>query len=258
MLLSLQVHKKGDNLMAKLNQIVALVAGKKTRQEKALGDLNKTLQKTDLFNGIQRVYSPIEEGGETLPSEVRRVQQSVEDVLDSACAIWTDVMDTVATQEASNCTAEADVFVDGALVLKNVPVTVLLYIEKQLNDMNTLVGNIPVLDPSVSWMLDANTSQFVAIAPSTHRTKKVNKPIVLYPATPEHPAQTQLVVEDVLAGHWATTLTSTAMTSVRKQELLGRISRLIDAVRTAREQANSQEAVETKIAQPLLDYVFKE
>lgn len=49
--------------MANLNQIVAVVAGKKTRIEKEYGDLNKVLQKGELFNGLNRKYEPIEEGG---------------------------------------------------------------------------------------------------------------------------------------------------------------------------------------------------
>ena len=55
--------------MPKLNQIVAVVAGKKTRAEKEFGELNKAAQKPDLFVGLSRTYQPAEENGEALPAE---------------------------------------------------------------------------------------------------------------------------------------------------------------------------------------------
>jgi hypothetical protein len=42
--------------MPKLNQIVAVVSGKKTRVEKEFGDLNKLIQKPELFHGLSKTY----------------------------------------------------------------------------------------------------------------------------------------------------------------------------------------------------------
>ena len=165
--------------MAKLNQIVALVAGKKTRLEKEYGELNKTLQKQDLFNGLTRTYRTIEDKGEKLPPETKHIVKSVDEVIDQARNVLTDIFDAVVTQETGNCNAKADITVGNTVVLKDVPVTVLLYLEKQLNDLNTFVSNAPVLDASEQWTKNESTGHYTTAEVETHRTKKVQKPIVL-------------------------------------------------------------------------------
>lgn len=242
--------------MPKLCQIIALVTGKKTQTEKLYGDLNKKLQKAELFNGMTGTYRPIDENGEKLPPESKPIVASVDDIIDEARQLLAEIYDLVATQELGNCTAKANIKVDGITILTDVPVTVMLYLEKQLNDLATFVGNIPVLNASEAWMKDASSGSYVTAPLETHRTKKVNKPLVLYPATPEHPAQTQVITEDVLAGYWSRTQMSTAMPLPEKKQILARITRLSDAVKSAREEANSIEVVEMPIGASVLNYVF--
>lgn len=248
------IVQKGN--MAKLNQIVAVVAGKKTRAEKEFGDLNKILQKPDLFHGLSRTYQPSEETGESLPPESKYPQKNVREVLTSTRTLLTGIMDAVATQEYGNCSAKSDIIVDGATVLTGVPVTVLLYLDKQLNDLRTFVGNIPTLDPSEKWTLNDQTGEYSTDAVKTRSTKKVQRPLVLYPATPEHPAQTQLVTEDVTAGYWTTTKFATVLPFTQKRDILERIDRLQEAVKIARENANSVDVADTMIAAPVLAFVF--
>lgn len=242
--------------MPKLNQIVAVVAGKKTRVEKELGDLNKLIQKPDLFHGLSRQYQPVDENGEQLPAESKYPQKHIGEVLKDARSVWADIMDAVATQEWGNTSAGANVVVDGQAVLEDVPVTVLLYLEKQLNDLNTFVGNMPTLDPSERWTHNGQTGEYVTEPIKTIRTKKVQKPIVLYDATKEHPAQTQLVTEDITAGHWTTTKYASVLSVTEKRAIQGRIHKLQEAVKIAREEANSGEVEQMKIAGQVLGFVF--
>lgn len=243
--------------MAKLNQIVALVAGKKTRLEKEYGELNKTLQKHDLFNGQSRTYRPTDDKDtERLPSEVKPVIKDVRDIIGAAKTILVDIYDAVATQESGNCITNVNVVVDGINVVENVPSTVLLYLSKQLDDLGTFVGNIPVLDASEQWTFDQASGQYVTVPVETHRTKKVQKPIVLYDATEKHPAQTQLLSEDVIAGFWTTVKRSTAMPAPDKKAILERINKLSDAVKVALEEANSIVVSNKNIGDQILKYVF--
>jgi hypothetical protein len=242
--------------MPKLNQIVAVVAGKKTRTEQEFGELNKTAQKADLFHGLVRTYHPSEDGGEQLPGESKFPQKNVNDVIASARTVLTGIMDAVATQEYGNTEAKADVVVNGNPVLKDVPVTVLLYLEKQLNDLRTFVGNLPTLDPAERWVKNEQTGEYVTEPAKTIRQRKVQKPLVLYPATPEHPAQTQLITEDVFAGTWTVVKQATVLSATDKKAMLGRILDLQDAVKVAREEANSIEVGDKHIAAPVLKYIF--
>jgi hypothetical protein len=244
--------------MAKLNQIVAVVAGKKTRVEKEFGELNKILQKADLFHGIARQYQPVDEDGEELPSERKDPQKSAKAIIRQARTILTDIIDAVATQEYGNCTAKADVKVDGETILKQVPVTVLLYLAKQLDDLHTFVGNIPVLDPSDRWTYNAQDGTYITDEIKTIRTKKVQKPIVLYDATEKHPAQTQLITEDITAGHWKTRKYATTLAATERQQIVDRIVKLQDAVKIAREEANSIPVDDQTIASAVLKFIFAE
>ena len=92
----------------------------------------------------------------------------------------------------------------------------------------------------------------------TSKTKKTQRPIVLYDATEHHPAQTQIITDDVVIGHWTTTKFSGAIPRPKKRVLLERIRKLEEAVKFAREQANSMEADEKKVGQKVLDFIFKE
>jgi hypothetical protein len=98
--------------------------------------------------------------------------------------------------------------------------------------------------------------QYVTEPTSTVRTKKVQKALVLFPATDKHPAQTQLITEDITAGHWTTTKFATVMAAKEKREILARIVQLQDAVKIAREDANDVAVTEKQIASPLLKYIF--
>ncbi|MFT5681167.1 MAG: hypothetical protein ACI8RZ_002073 [Myxococcota bacterium] len=93
---------------------------------------------------------------------------------------------------------------------------------------------------------------------TTHKTRKVQRPIVLYDATEHHPAQTQLITEDIIVGWWETVRHSGAIPSPRKQLLIERADRVLKAVRFAREEANDAEAAEKKVGEALFDYLLNE
>jgi hypothetical protein len=242
--------------MPKLNQIVAVVSGKKTRVEKEFGELHKLAQKGDLFNGMSRTYKKVNEEGEDLAPETKLPQKSADEIIKSSREILTGIMDAIATQEWGNCRAKASVVVDGQTILTDVPLTVLLYVEKQLNDLNTFVGGLPVLDPAEQWKRDENTGRMFSETSTTVRTKKVQKGLLLAPATDKHPAQVAQITEDVTVGVWNQVKYSTAMPAVQKTAILNRIAKLHDAVKMAREEANSIEVDQKTIAGPILSYVF--
>lgn len=224
--------------MAKLNQIIAIEKGIKSRIYGGLTELHKTLQKPELFNGFSKNYQKLAEDGEDLPPESKRVQFTVPDVLRAVERGLTEHFDVTARKDWSNCNAKATIMVDGFRIVEDVPVTFLLFLEKQLTDLHTMVKTLPVLDIADDWKQDINSGFFKTDEVKTHRTKKMQRPIVLYDATAEHPAQTNIITEDVLAGHWVTVKQSGAMPRPEKLALLGRVEKLLQAVKQAREAAN--------------------
>lgn len=242
--------------MGKLNQVIAIEKGVKSQHHSTISELYKAIQKPDLFNGLSRTYEP-NEGEEQLPPERKRLQHTVDDVLRQLEASLTDLLDVTARKDWSNAKAVADVTVDGAVILSQVPVTYLLFLEKQLVDVRTFVDALPTLDEAEDWRKDPN-GLWRTDDLRTHRTRKAQKPLVLYPATPEHPAQTQLVTEDVLAGFWVTNKTSGAMPRPEKQRLFERVEKLLRAVKEAREAANNvDEAQAPLIGDKVFNYLME-
>ncbi|MBX2797127.1 MAG: hypothetical protein KTR31_05650 [Myxococcales bacterium] len=240
----------------KLHEVVAVRKGVKTRTYSELTDLFRKAQRDELYNGMAREFTPTDDDGETFPSESKQVQLVAEDVLKRVRKLRATNLDIEATQEWGNREAQADVVVDGTTVLSDVPVTLLIFLEKELNDLHTFVAGMPVLDESKTWTKDPNSKLFRTDPARTHKTKKVQRPVVLYDATEHHPAQTQLISEDVTIGHWETTYRSGALPVPRKEELLERIDVLRNAVKRARSRANDAEVQRREIGEVLLGYLF--
>src|SRR6185369_5498279 len=119
-------------IMARLNQIIAVEKGVKSRSFQELTDAHQALQKPALLAGIARTYRPRDEEGEQLPAEATKVQMKAEEIIRRTTDILTELFDVTATKDYTNCKARADVVVDGQALLTGVPVTYLLFLEKQL------------------------------------------------------------------------------------------------------------------------------
>lgn len=230
--------------MAKLNQIIAIEKGIKSRVYAAITAMHKASQKPELFNGFIKEYQPKDEDAdEILPPERKRVQYDAKDVLKTTKQLMSELMLITARKDWTNCVAKGTIIVDGKPLLENVPVTYLLFLEKQLTDIRTFVGELPILDDAESWIKDENTGLYKTESTKTHRTKKIQKPIVMYHATPEHPAQTQMITEDIIAGFWSQIKHSGALPKIEKEKIAERVEKLLQAIKQARESANSHDEV---------------
>lgn len=245
-------------LMPRLNQILAIEKGVKTRVYAQITDLHKATQKPILMNGFEKNYQRKEEDGENYPPESQKVQYAHKDVTRQIADALVELFDITATKDFANCKTKADVVVDGRVLLKDAPAPYLLFLEKQLSDLQTFFQKMVELDSSSDWSIDVSTDLYKTEAMQTQRTKKVQRPIVLYDATEHHPAQTQLITEDVVVGHWTTVKTSGAIPKPQKKAILAKIDRLANAVKFAREQANAAEVEERRVGKDLLDYLLGE
>lgn len=240
--------------MTRLNQVVALELGVKQDAEKAMEAAKNKAALLPQMSGIARTYNPRADDGDRLPPESTRVQVTVADILSEVRPPLTRLYDLVLTKEAMNRETAANVEVDG-LVLENVPVTVLLFLERQLDLLRTFVSGLPVLDPSETWT-EEEAGIYRTPVRQTTKTIKVPKAFVRYEATKEHPAQVDAYTEDVVVGDWDTTKYSGAIPVRDKMAILDRIRKLKAAVLTAREEANSIGVRDSKMGEDVLDYLF--
>lgn len=242
--------------MTKLNQIVAVEQGVKSKTDRELTDLHHRVQKAALLSGIARTYQPKDEDGESLPPESTKVQVHAESVLSDVASTLTRLFDVTATKDYGNAVARADVVVDGTTVVSEVPVPYLLFLEKQLTNVSTFVRKLPILDPSENWTVDDTTDSFRTDTTRTVRTKKVPRNHVKAPATDKHPAQVELYYEDVSVGTWSTVKFSGALPASKVRELSERVEKLQTAVKYAREQANATEVDDKRVGNAVFGYLF--
>ena len=241
----------------KLNQLIAFVAGKKPKIQQFLTPVHHGWHK-DRISGINRTYAPLDETGEVFQAENRSVQVRVPDAIDKVTLQIADFMNIIATQEYSNTLAKADVLIDKVEILKDVPISALLFLEKQLIDLHTLAANLPTLSTDRIWTEDDARHCYVTSPEQTAKTNKKIEVIVKYEATKEHPAQTEMVSLDRTIGHWTTIHMSGALPEKERDAIVARIEALRDAVKIAREKANDIEVTFIKDFGPsVLDYIFK-
>lgn len=242
--------------MAKLNQIIAIEKGIKSKSVQQLAESQKNLQKASVFSGISRTYRPKDEDGEQLPPESNKVQVKADEIIRETTEILTKLFDITATKDWTNCHARADVVVDGQTLLTQVPVSYLLFLEKQLTDLQAFLKKLPTLDPSETWNFDPNSDCWATEPIQTLKTFKMPRNHVKAEATEHHPAQVEVYYEDVTIGYWRTVKFSGALPQARIHELMNRLEKLQQAVKFAREEANNTDAEEQRVGAKIFQYLF--
>ena len=242
----------------KLNQLIAILNGVKQSSAKAATEAYQLCQKPALFQGLSRTFAPREDDGYVYPSESQKITLKASDVIDKFIAARSEFFDLAATQDFANTKACASIVVDGRVVLADVPVPYLLFLEKQLQDVKTFIGAIPMLPVDKEWDYDSNRDCYVTEPKQTTKTKKITKPIVLYEATKEHPAQVKEASEDVIEGTWNLVEFSGALPASRINELKLRVDKLLKAVIQAREEANNMDVDQQQSASAIFGYLFAE
>lgn len=243
--------------MAKLNQIIAIEKTAKTNGENALTSAYQGVQRATALSGIARSYTAKDDDGDQLPSESTLVQTTISDIVAGLQnGEFARLFDVVLTKESANTLAKADVVVDGNVILKDAPVSFLLFLERKVNDLKAFISKLPTLDPAEKWTADPATNTWATDPSETSKTKKVPRNWVKADATDKHPAQVEMYYEDVIVGTWKTIKFSGALPAARVRELSDRVEKLSEAIKFAREQANSIDVTDRKAGKSILDYVF--
>lgn len=243
-------------MATRLSQIIAVEKGVKSKATRTLTDAYHNLAKSPLLSGISRTYQPKDDEADHLPSESTLVQIKTGDVIAGITEDLVRLFDVTLTKDAANCVAKADVVVDGTTLLADVPVPYLLFLEKQLTDLNTFVSKLPVLDPSENWTYNTVSGAYESDVAQTTRTRKVPRNHVKAEATDKHPAQVEVYHEDVIVGTWSTKKFSGGVPADRVSTLVKRVEALQTAVKFAREEANATEIADKQAGKAVLDYIF--
>jgi len=159
----------------KLCQIIAITKGVSSETQKAISKLHQANQKDALFNGQERTFEPLEDEN-MLPQESTKVQIRADDQVSNFIEQFSEYLDVQATRDLGNTRARASVVVDGVNILKDVPATLLLTLEKELDKIQTFFAELPELDPAEEWQYDGNSALWRAESRKTHKSKKMQRP----------------------------------------------------------------------------------
>ena len=249
-------------MATKLHELLAVLANLETQATKCRTDLAGTFEKKrHLFEEKRVVFTPNTEGAQAQVENQSDLQTTVVKELGWIEGHLTKALDAAFQVAEANTRAKADIILDdGAMILvKDVPVTALLELEKRCAEIQQLIATVPTLDPAKGFKADSQRSEgtYKAREVVKTRTQKQPKVIVKYEATKEHPAQTELMNIDAPIGRVEEQEWSSLLTPADKATLLDRIEMLTRAVRRARSRANEVEVdLNKKIGKPLLNFVF--
>ena len=251
--------------MTKLHDLLAVQDNLKGQANKVRGELLATFKgKRHLFEGRSKTFTSSAEdavqGG--TEEEKTEIQSTVGGEIAWITPYLAKMLDVAYQVDLANTEAKADVVTeDGKNLLAGVPVTTLLQLEKRVNEIKELIEAIPTLDPAKGFVEDKEKGSGYFKARENHktRTKKGKKLYIKYVATEKHPAQTELLDEDMPIGTVLEQEWSALLTPGQKSELLDRVEILSRAVSKARSKANEQEidVQEKKIGAKLLEFVFQ-
>lgn len=240
----------------KLNQVIAIEKGVKTRTQKEITEAYHKAQKPVLFNGFVKTYKPNVDGDETFPQEKKLVEVKVNSLLRDVRRNMKELFNVTATKDYANCSAKSAIYLEGTIVAQDVPVTYLMFLEKQLIDLQTSIATLPVLEATEEWSWDSHTEQYKTESTKTVKTRKVQEALSLVAPTDKHPGQAVQITVDRNVGIWDNIKMSGAISESDKRDLLTRVETLIKAVKMARETANLTDAPEIDLSSSLLSYIF--
>lgn len=244
----------------KLHELLAVIGDRANMAKHVLDETGNTFtKKADHFMGQTRSVTFVDENraGENT-SDTKQVVDTVHSKLDYTFKQIGKHWDALLQLEEANSNAMADLVVDGAVLMENVPATFLLGMETRLKSLREVMLVMPTLNPAMVWSPDesAGDHRWKTDAVQSHRTEKQLRHKVLYEATKEHPAQIEKWYEDRVIANIETVHFSGMPTPAQKSVMLSRVDKLISAVKKARQRANGAEVKDIKIAAAMFDYIL--
>lgn len=251
--------------MGKLHETAAVDNDMRGLYQKIVTEAKKTFNdRRDHFEGFTRTYQSEVDDDYARDPEVKRLVTTVAAKIKYVEEQISKVIDIQYQKEATNCTAKADLIIsedgkDDIILARNVPVTVLVQLEKKLGELRSQVyDNIPTLDPTKEWSWDDTNGYYVNKEPRKRVTRKVVKALEKAAATDKHAAQVELISIDETTGYHSQVNVSGMVTPKKKSSLLAKYDKLLHAVKTARSRANDTEVVKEKIASSIFGYLSSE
>lgn len=248
--------------MTKLHELLAVEKPLENQATACRAELMGTFEKKrHHFAKTIKTFTSLEENAIPVTEEQSDIQTTVSKEIKWISDKLIKAIDAGHQIDVSNTVAKQDVVLEsGNILLKDVPATSLLQLEKRLGEVAQLIKAIPTLDPAKGFLLDtaAGDGIFKAREITKTRTSMVPEVISLAAATKEHKEQVQLIQKQVPIGTIQEQEWSSLITIAQKGQLLDNIEEVQRAVKKARARANETpiDVSATKIGKRVFDYIF--
>lgn len=246
--------------MAKLHEILAVEGDLGTEKKKMVDEANVAFtKKKNLFTGQLKSLTMFDDSrSNENTNEQLEVETTVKEKLDWVTSSIKRYWDACLQKETTNQSACADVVIGDRTLLKNVPATFLLKLESELKSLRGLCENIPTRDPGFKWEKATQEGKdiFIAARDDSFKTEKAMHHKVLVEPTENHPAQIEKWTEDQKVGRYTHRMFSGMISSAEKSDILGRVDKLLRAVKKARQRANEAEVKNVSVDEGVFSYIF--
>ena len=241
--------------MGKLHELLAVETDLTNRAKSVLAQAVNRFGDITNYVGQQRRYQPLEDGGQPFPNEDKMLPGTVDKELSLVFGAFGQWLNASIQKEVTNQSTNADVIIDGNVLIKGIPTPALLNLESKLAELGKVLKNIPVNDPALNWSWSEDINGYISDPRITYRTEKQLAAKVLYEATEHHPAQVKEYTFDERVGEWTTVIQSGALQLAEKREILQRWEKLTLAVKQARQRANDIETSNVKVSEAIINYL---
>lgn len=247
--------------MTSQHEIIAAEGGLLETTKQMLAEASTTFKKrTEHFRAEDKTLRMFDDNRKEEDSAVTgKIVTTVNEKLDHCWKAFTKSINATATKELTNTLAQADLVIDGEVLIANVPAIALLSLESTLNKIRALYNDIPTLEPTTAWTLDEATGRdiYKSEVMTTFRTEKSIVSTSLAPATEHHPEQVHVANKDVNIGKYEAVKRSGMLTPRQKSERLDRLTTLISGVKQARQRANMQTVTKSNLGNVVADFLAR-
>jgi hypothetical protein len=242
-----------------LGQVIAVERTLRQRDNDMGSQIKKELAKEPNTLGQVKTYTPDDDNApqaDRLPTQYVEVQHRVDDDLRLAVQYAVPAIDVAATKDRTNTRADADVILDGEVLIPKVPISHLLWLEHYLAEWRGFLAALPVLTATRSWTYDEGARVHRARPEITARNLKDTVPLVLHEGNERHAPQVTTKNKETHVGTYETTVLSGAIPESRKRQLIDRCNLLEVAVKDAVARANRTPVTEVHEGQTIMEYIL--
>lgn len=254
--------------MTKLHEILAVETDKDGYFKKAVPEMIDLFKgKASRFQAHNRTLKLIGEEtpekieAEKAESEYLAMVTTVPAELIYLSGVVVDYINILAQKDEANCNAKADVIIGGKTILRDIPATTLLSMESKLKQIRSIFEEIPTLQPGTKWNKDETMGNYVYVDTNPEVRAKTKANVmhkILVPPTDKHPAQIEKWTENSDIGYFTKVRWSGMLSVADKSTLLGRLDKLTQAIKQARQRANEQEVnTSIQIGEALFNYLYE-